>query len=69
MTLPVLGVVSEIVTSRQRREARMRGLVVVSSSAVMLAVIAWFTWAYTRRPDILPTEFIQQIEEIRSNFK
>ena len=48
------------------------GLIIHISLAaviVMLAVIAWFTWAYTSRPDILPTEFIQQIEEIRGNFK
>lgn len=69
MTIPVLGVVNRIVTRRERRAARMRGLVVLSSSAAMLFVIGWFTWAYTTRPEILPSSFLQQIEEIRSNFK
>ncbi len=69
MTLPVLGVVNVIVTRKQRRSARMRGLVVVSSSLVMLAVIGWFTWAYTQRPEILPTEFLQQVEDVRDYFK
>lgn len=69
MTLPVLGVVNEIVTRREKRRARLRGLVVLSSSAVMLAVIGWFTWAYTSKPEILPTELLQGVEQIRDNFK
>lgn len=69
MTLPVLGVVDEIVTSQQRRSAFLRGAVVLSSSAVMLGVLGWFTWAFTRAPEILPTELVQQIEELRGSFE
>ncbi len=69
MTLPILGVVNEIVTRQEKRSARWRGTIVISSSTVMLLVLAWFTWAYTRKPELLPPEFLRQFEELRGNFK
>ncbi|MFT5284990.1 MAG: succinoglycan biosynthesis transport protein ExoP [Planctomycetota bacterium] len=69
MTLPVLGVVNEIITSQQRHETRVRGGIMVGSSIVMLTVIGWFTWAYTRKPELLPTAFLIQVEEFRSQFE
>ena len=69
LTLPVLGVVNEIVTSQERRSMRMRASVMVGSSLLMLSVIAWFTWAYTRNQELLPTTVLVQLEEFRNQFE
>jgi len=68
MTIPVLGVINTIVTSAQRRRARLRGLVIGGSSAVMLGVLGWFTWAFWQRPELLPSEVVYQIQEFQKNF-
>ncbi len=69
LTLPVLGVVNEIVTSAERRSMRFRAVVMVLSSLLMLTVIGWFTWAYTRNQELLPTTVLIQLEEFRNQFE
>ena len=69
LTLPVLGVVNEIVTSQERRSMRVRAGVMVGSSVLMLTVIGWFTWAYTRNQELLPTTVLVQLEEFRNQFE
>lgn len=69
MTLPILGVVNEIVTREQRRAARRKGVVILGSSVVVLGSLGWFTWAYTARPEILPPGLVEQVEELRAPFK
>jgi len=69
VTLPVLGVVNEIVTSQERRSMRVRASVMVCSSVLMLTVIGWFTWAYTRNQELLPTTVLVQLEEFRNQFE
>ena len=48
---------------------RVRAGVMVFSSLLMLTVIGWFTWAYTRNQELLPTTVLIQLEEFRTQFE
>jgi hypothetical protein len=68
MALPVLGVVNTIITGQDLRRARLRRVTVAASSLVLIGGLAWFTWAWKARQDLLPTEVVQAIDDWRSNW-
>lgn len=69
MAVPVLGVIGEIVTSSQRRRARIRRATVGVSSAVILCFVAFVTWAWATSPGLLTPGMRQGIEGFRELFR
>ena len=69
MAIPVLGVVNTIVTTAEARQRRLRRAMVALSSAVLVGGLFWFTWAWTARRDLLPTEFIVMVEDFRQQWR
>jgi capsular polysaccharide biosynthesis protein len=69
MNVPILGVVGTIVTRDQRARARAQQLVVGASSAVILLGLLWITWAWARKPELLPVGLWQAIEDARLTFR
>ncbi len=68
MTLPVLGVINTITTRRERRQARFKTILISSSSSIMIAVLAWFTYTFETDRDTLPSGVVQAIEEMQRSF-
>lgn len=69
MAAPVLGVVNTIVTRRERRKQRLRRAVIATSSLMIMGGMAWLTWAFTERQDLLGTDLVQTIEDVRMKFR
>ncbi|MCB9916183.1 MAG: hypothetical protein H6828_13730 [Planctomycetes bacterium] len=68
MVVPVLGVISPIVTRVQRRRRAVRRVVVGSSSVVLIAAVLFVTWAWTFEPDLLGESMLDSIERFRELF-
>jgi len=69
MNLPVLGVVNRIATRRERSARFARRVVVGLSSFALIAAIAAFTYAYSQRPELLPVEWLEQLDGFRDGLK
>jgi capsular polysaccharide biosynthesis protein len=69
MNLPVLGVVDRIATRREKSARFMRRVVVGLSSAVLIAALLGFTYAYSQRPELLPVEWLERLDGLRAGLK
>lgn len=69
MNLPVLGVVQRIRTRRERAATALRRTVVGVTSLVLLVAIVGFTYLYTQQPELLPVEWVERLDELRSGLK
>ena len=69
MYLPVLGVVQRIQTRRERAARALRRTVVGLSSAALLIAIIGFTYLYTQRPEVLPVEWVEQLDHLRTRLQ
>lgn len=67
--LPVLGVVGDFKPRRQRRRESLRRLVVTLSTLVILGGLGWFTWTWANRPELLSTEVLEVIEDVRMGLR
>lgn len=68
MVVPVLGVISPIVTRVQRRKRALRRLLVGTSSLAMISCVVFMTWAWKFEPDLLGDSVMTSIEGFRSLF-
>ena len=66
MVVPVLGVISPIITRVQRRRKGLRRLVVGSATMLIMASILFITWAWKFEPDMLGDRVLDSIEDFRS---
>lgn len=69
LSVPVLGVVGTIVTRAEIRRRRERRLATAFSTVAIIGGLAWFTWAWATRPEILPTALVQAIDDLRLALK
>jgi len=69
MDLPILGVVDKIWTAAEKRSRFLRRAVVGTSSLILIAAFFAFTWAFTQRPDLLPVEWLESLEELRLSLR
>lgn len=69
MTVPVLGVVSTILTRADRRRYRARRALVALSSLVVIAGILALTWTWANRPDTLPLGLQRAIDDLRMQLR
>lgn len=69
MGVPVLGAVNDIVTQRDRRRQAFQRLAIGFSSAALIAMILWITWAWKQAPNLLDPTIVDAIEELRSQFR
>ncbi|HIG10454.1 MAG: hypothetical protein ABGY71_00835 [bacterium] len=68
LVVPVLGVISPIVTSIQRRRRGLRRATVGASSLALIGVVCFVTWAWKFEPDLLGQELLASIDDLRSLF-
>ena len=68
MVVPVLGVISPIVTRAQRRRRMLSRFAVGSASLVLIGAILFVTWAWASRPELLGDQLNDSIEGFRSLF-
>lgn len=69
MVVPILGVIGQIVTQAERRRRRVQQLAVGVSTAVILGVVIFVTWAWAVSPDLLTPGMKDGIEDFRSLFR
>lgn len=69
MAIPVLGAISPIQTRRERRTERMRRTIVGLSSLVLIAAIAFVTWAWSQDTQLLSQGVREAIESLRSKLR
>jgi capsular polysaccharide biosynthesis protein len=69
LSVPVLGVVSTIVTRAELRRRRMRRLTTAFSTVAILGGLAWFTWAWVYQREVLPTGLVQAIADLQLALK
>lgn len=67
--LPVLGVVGDFKPRTQRRRESVRRVVVALSTMVILGGLSWFTWTWSNRPELLSTEVLEVIENVRTGLR
>lgn len=65
MTVPILGVINAIVTRAEARRARTARMMTAVSTLVILGGLVWFTWAWAKRPEMLPTAVRGAIDDLR----
>jgi capsular polysaccharide biosynthesis protein len=63
--VPILGVVNRIYTRSDRRTIRSKRLVIGGSTAVILACLGWFTYAWVFDQGKLTTGIVQVVEDLR----
>jgi len=68
LVVPVLGVISPIVTRFQRRRLLLRRLAVGSVSFGLIAVVLFVTWAWANEPDLLGDRVNETIADFRELF-
>jgi len=69
MGVPVLGAVNKIVTQRDKRRMALQRAAIGFSSAALIAMILWITWAWKQAPNLLDPTIVDAIEELRSQFR
>ena len=69
LAVPVLGAINKIVTRGESRKRVVQRLTIGVSSALLIGMILWITWAWKERPDLLDPGLIQSIEELRTQFR
>lgn len=68
LVVPVLGVISPIVTRVQRRRRRLRRFLVGSTSLVLIGVVLFVTWAWSNDSNMLGDRLNDSIETFRGLF-
>lgn len=68
LVVPVLGVISPIVTRIERRRLAVRRLAVGSMSMSLVAAVLFVTWAWATEPDLLGERVNATIEDFRQLF-
>jgi uncharacterized protein involved in exopolysaccharide biosynthesis len=63
--VPILGVVNRVYTRSDLRARRSKRLVIGGSTAVILACVAWFTYAWSYDRGLLKTGIVQFVEDVR----
>jgi capsular polysaccharide biosynthesis protein len=63
---PVLGSVNTIVTRRDLRSRSARRFLVGTASMAVLGGLVFLTWAWAFKPDLLPSDIRNVIEDLRS---
>ncbi|MBI4880111.1 MAG: hypothetical protein HY812_10710 [Planctomycetes bacterium] len=69
LRLPVLGAVGNISTSAERRRARVREVVRMAGSVLIVAVLGVLVYLVTTRPEVLPVQVQDAIEGLRAAFQ
>lgn len=69
LVVPVLGSVDTILTRREVRLLAARRVLVGVSSILLLASVAFVTWAWAKSPELLSTSVREKIELVRSRFR
>jgi hypothetical protein len=69
MIVPVLGTINTIRTDRERIRIRTTRTVVGGATFVFVASLAFITWAWAARPQLLSSPLRDAIEELRENFE
>lgn len=67
--LPILGVVDRIWAPAENRSRFLRRAIVGVSSLVVICALFTFTWAYALRPDLMPPEWLESLEEFRLSLR
>ena len=69
MVVPVLGVINTIATRRDRLRVRMTHAAVGGATFVFVSTLAFVTWAWSSKPEMLSNHVREAIEDLRENFK
>jgi uncharacterized protein involved in exopolysaccharide biosynthesis len=69
MAVPVLATVNVIVTRKQARRATAKRLAVGGITTGFVVILAYITWAFAFRQDLLSPEVRDSIEAFRGTFK
>ncbi len=68
LVVPILGVISPIVTRAQRRRRGFQRFVVGVASLAMIGIVVFVTWAWAYEPNLLGDSVLDSIEGLRSMF-
>ncbi len=68
LVVPVLGVVSPIVTRVQKRRQMLRRFAVGSMSLLLIGSVLFVTWAWVEEPTLLGDRMNESIETFRGLF-
>jgi uncharacterized protein involved in exopolysaccharide biosynthesis len=68
LVVPVLGVISPIITRVERRRRALRRLAVGSVSMSLVGAVLFVTWAWASEPDLLGERINATIEDFRQLF-
>ncbi len=67
--LPVLGAVGRISTAAELRRARVREVVRMAGSVLIVAALGVLVYLVTARPEVLPVQVQDAIQELRAAFQ
>ncbi|MBI3817887.1 MAG: hypothetical protein HY286_04290 [Planctomycetes bacterium] len=68
LSLPVLGMVNRMMTIRELRRNRMRGLAGIGISLMLIAMLGGTAGLYLTKPDKLPSHFVALVNNIKQKF-
>ena len=69
MVVPVLGVINTIATRRDRLRVKMARAAVGGATLLFVGTIAFVTWAWSSKPEMLSNQVREAIEGFREGFK
>ena len=69
LPVPVLGVVNEIITMRQRRTRSLRRGLVGVTTLTLASALLWLTWAYENQPRLLGQELVIFLDGVRESLR
>lgn len=69
MTVPILGIVDALTTRRERVGRAVLASATATATVLFLGLVFWFLWAYQERPELLGTELVERIEDIRYSLR
>jgi uncharacterized protein involved in exopolysaccharide biosynthesis len=69
IAVPILGIVGEVTTSRQRLVRRVVGSATGLSTALFLGLVAWFLYAWQERPELLGSDLVEEIERLQRSLR
>ncbi|MFN0205242.1 MAG: Wzz/FepE/Etk N-terminal domain-containing protein [Planctomycetota bacterium] len=69
LSLPILGIVNRMVTSREIRRARIRSVFGITTSLAVILIISTFAGVYLIDPKRIPPQVRNMIENVKQTFK
>jgi hypothetical protein len=69
IAVPILGIVGEVTNARQRAVRRIAAGATGVATALFVALVVFFIYAWEERPDLLGSELVERIEKLQFDLR